>query len=94
MCVGSNDAVENQPTAIIGHLDPRFVVSGHWEDFLHARGAPIAPIPFLDVSLAIERAEAALSTPPDAPMYLDGVQLAGRHVLAYPGSRMVIPPPP
>ncbi len=94
LCVGSNDAVEMQPTDIIANLNPRFVVSGHWEDFLRLRDQPLAPIPFLDLDRYVARADLALSAPPDATMVLDGVEIAGRHVLAYPGSRMLIPPPP
>jgi hypothetical protein len=91
LCLGSNDAVDGQPTDIIANLDPRFVFSGHWEDFLRARGSVLGPIPFLNVDLYVERADLALAAAPDVPMYLDGVEIAGRHVVVYPGSRMVVP---
>ncbi len=94
LCVGSNDSVTNQPTDIILNLDPRFVLSGHWEDFFQARDQPIRPIPLLNVDQYVARAEAALAAPPDAPLVVDGAPIAGRHVLVTPGSRFSVPPPP
>ena len=94
LCVGSNDAVMNQPTDIIANLDPRFVLSGHWEDFFIARDQPIEPIFLLNVDQYVMRAEAALAAPADAPLVVDGAEIAGRHVLIIPGSSLVVPPPP
>lgn len=94
LCVGSNDAVTNQPTDIIASLNPRFVLSGHWEDFFQARDQPIQPITLLNVDQYVSRAEAALAEPPDAPMLVDGAPIAGRHVLVMPGSRFVVPAAP
>lgn len=94
LCVGSNDAVENQPTDILANLEPRYALSGHWEDFFIPRDQPLRPIPFLDVDLYVTRAEAALAAPPDTPMFLDGAPIPARHVLAMPGMDLYVPPPP
>ncbi len=91
LCVGSNDAVEDEPTAIIGNLQPRFVFSGHWEDFFQASSAPPQPIPLLDVDKYVQRAEAALPGPADGPLVIDGVPSPARHVLIRPGTHLRIP---
>lgn len=94
LCAGSNDAVENQPTDILANVDPRFAIAGHWESFFVPRTDPVQPIPFLHVDLFVERAEAALAAPPDAPLYVDGAPIPGRHVLIYPGMELYVPSPP
>ena len=92
LCVGNYDAVENQPTAILANLTPRFAVSGHWEDFFRPRSEPPQPLPLLDVETFVSRAETALATPTDGPLTIDGVAAPGRHVLAQPGMKVSIPP--
>ncbi len=96
LCVGSNDAVENEPTAIIENLHPRFVLSGHWEDFFAdaSPGDTPPPIPFLDLDTYVQRAEAALPGSPDTEFMVDGTPSASRHVLAMPGMRATVPPRP
>jgi hypothetical protein len=79
LCVGSADAVENHPTDIINHLQPRFALSGHWEDFFQPMSAPPKPIPLLDLDAYMERAEAALP---------------GHHTLVQPGARFMVPSEP
>jgi len=91
LCVGSYANVENEPTAIIENLTPRFALSGHWEDFFIARDQPPQPIPLLDVNTFVQRAEAALSGPPDAPLLVDGIETTQRHVLVQPGAQIVVP---
>ena len=91
LCVGSNDAVMNQPTDIIANVDPRFVFSGHWEDFFRPLDRPIMPLPLLNVTQYVMRAETALPAPPDAPLLVDGAPVAGRHVLIMPGMHLVVP---
>lgn len=90
LCVGSSNAVENQPTAIIENLDPRFAFSGHWEDFFQDADATPQPIPFLDLPAYVQKAEAALPGAPDAPLTVDGNPITGRHVLVQPGSDLRI----
>lgn len=92
LCVGSNDAVQNQPTAIIENLSPRFVLSGHWEDFFQPRTSPPQPLPFLDVSTYVQRAETALSASTDGELVVDGVEQAGRHLLVRPDTWVTVPP--
>ncbi|HEU0036787.1 MAG TPA: hypothetical protein VFQ53_39525 [Kofleriaceae bacterium] len=92
LCVGSNDAVDNQPTNAIANLQPRFVFSGHWEDFFRSTSDPIQPIPLLNLDLYVERAEAALPGSPDAPLLVDGAPQSTRHVLVQPGTRLIVPP--
>lgn len=96
LCVGSNDAVTNQPTAIIETLRPRFVLSGHWEDFFQPRSAAPKPIPLLDVDTYVMRANAALAAHPlaatDGELVVDGVEGPERQVLVHPGTWLAIPP--
>jgi hypothetical protein len=91
LCVGSYDAVSNQPAAILGNLQPRFALSGHWEDFFQDVGST-ATIPLLDVPTYVQRAEAAMPGAPDPGFLVDGVPAAKRHVLVQPDSRFVVPP--
>ena len=79
LCVGSADAVDNHPGDIVANLDPRFAISGHWEDFFEAQSAMPKPIPLLDLAGYVQRAEAALP---------------GRHMLAQPGQRFTVPVEP
>jgi len=92
LCVGSYDAVANQPTNIIANLSPRFALSGHWEDFFQPVDAAPQAIPFLDVNAYVARAEAALPPPADAPLVVDGMTTDHRHVLANPGMKLIVPP--
>jgi len=91
LCVGSNDAVENEPTAILENIRPRFALGGHWEDFFDDASAQPEPLPFLDVDEYVRRAEAALPGPPDRPLVENGVDRPVRHVLVQPGTRFTIP---
>lgn len=94
LCVGTYDAVENQPTDVIANLNPRFVFSGHWEDFFTRRDRPLQNIPLLDVGEFVMRADAALTEPADAQLIVDGERIDARQVLIIPGSRLVVPQPP
>ncbi|HEY5925499.1 MAG TPA: hypothetical protein VIV11_27630 [Kofleriaceae bacterium] len=76
LCVGSADAVDDHPTTILANLQPRYAVSGHWEDFFQPINATPQPIPLLDLDGYMQRAEAALP---------------GKHTLAQPGARFVVP---
>jgi hypothetical protein len=91
LCVGSNDAVENEPTAIIENIKPRFILSGHWEDFFADTGGNPTPIPFLDLDTYVQRAEAGVPGAPDAEFVVDGLPSRSRHVLAVPGMRSSVP---
>lgn len=94
LCVGSYDAVRNQPTETIAALRPRFALSGHWEDFFVPASMAPRPIPFLDLGTYTRRAEAALPPPADAPLTVDDRTANVRHVVAQPGSRFVVPAAP
>jgi L-ascorbate metabolism protein UlaG (beta-lactamase superfamily) len=76
LCVGSADAVDDHPGQILANLQPRFALSGHWEDFFQPVDAPLQPIPLLNLDGYMQRAEAALP---------------GRHTLAQPGSTFMVP---
>ena len=91
LCVGSSNAVSDQPHAILENTQPRFALSGHWEDFFQPVGST-APIPFLDVPGYVAKAEAALPGAPDSPLLVDGAPAAGRHVLVMPGMRFAVQP--
>ncbi len=90
LCVGSSDAVADQPAAILGNLTPRFALSGHWEDFFQPVGST-APIPLLDVAGYVQRADAAMPGTA-AGLTIDGQSAAARHVLVQPDSRYVVAP--
>jgi hypothetical protein len=79
LCVGSSDSVTDHPTAILANTNPRFALSGHWEDFFQSATAAPKPIPLLDLDGYLARAEAALP---------------GRHTLVQPGSILMVPPAP
>ncbi len=91
LCVGSGDAVENHPAAIIGNVTPRYALSGHWEDFFSPVGSMPKPIPLLDLNGYLARADAALPGPPDAPLVIDGHPQSTRHVLVQPGATFDVP---
>jgi hypothetical protein len=76
LCVGSADSVDDHPTTILANVQPRYALSGHWEDFFEPAGSTPKPIPLLDLDGYMQRAEAALP---------------GRHTLVQPGSRFVVP---
>ena len=91
LCVGSYDAVDDHPGAIVANLAPRYAVSGHWEDFFQPSSQPPQPIPLLDLTRYLVAAEAAMPGAPDGPVLVDGAPTTSRHVLAQPGMKLVIP---
>jgi hypothetical protein len=91
LCVGSYDAVEDHPGAIVRNLTPRYAVSGHWEDFFQDASEPPQPIPLLDLQAYMTAADAALTGAPDAAFLVDGTPSETRHVLARPGMQLTIP---
>lgn len=90
LCVGTADAVVDHPASILANVQPRFALSGHWEDFFQPVGST-APIPLLDVTGYVDRATAALPGTGDG-LTIDGAPAPGRHVLVQPGSQLVIAP--
>jgi hypothetical protein len=91
LCVGNYDVVANQPGDIIANLQPRFAVSGHWEDFFQPIGSALQPLPLLDLNTYEQRADTALPPPSDAPLVVDGEVTDHRHVLAQPGMKLLVP---
>jgi hypothetical protein len=91
LCVGSNDAVADEPTAILANITPRFGLSGHWEDFFAPEAANPPTLPFLDLATYVQRATAALAGPADAALIVDGEPAESRHVLAMPGMKLSVP---
>jgi hypothetical protein len=91
LCVGSSDAVADQPGSILANLQPRFALSGHWEDFFQPIGST-APIPLLDVNGYVDRANMAMPGAPEPGFLVDGALAPSRHILVQPGSRFVVPP--
>ena len=94
LCVGSNDAVANEPTAILENIHPRYALSGHWEDFFQDASSPPQLLPFLDLETYNARANAALAGPPDGGFVVDAIPSATRHVVAQPGMRISVPSRP
>ena len=41
LCAGGSDFAKAHPTAIVKALEPRYVIAGHWEDFLNPRTLPL-----------------------------------------------------
>jgi hypothetical protein len=62
LCVGTYDQVEDHPGEIVGALDPRFAIGGHWEDFFRPQDEPLRSIPFLDVEPFRVALEGALAS--------------------------------
>jgi hypothetical protein len=96
LCVGSNDSVQNQPSAILDNITPRFVLSGHWEDFFQPLDQPPQPIPLLDVSTYVDRANASLAAHPRAAddhgeLLVDGVEHDSRQLLVQPNTWLTVP---
>jgi beta-lactamase family protein len=46
ICAGNFGNARDYPTALLGHLNPKYVVVGHWENFFHAPLPPFEAIPF------------------------------------------------
>jgi len=91
LCVGSSDNVDDYPANILGNVQPRYALQGHWEDFFQDVGSMPQPIPFLDVGAYMARADAALPGTPDQPLVIDGEPQNIRSVLVQPGTRFVVP---
>jgi L-ascorbate metabolism protein UlaG (beta-lactamase superfamily) len=94
LCVGNYDAVANQPGDVVANLQPRFALSGHWEDFFQPLTAPLQPIPLLNLDAYKAKAAAALPGSPDAPLLVDGAPMDTRQLVTIPANRLVIPPAP
>ena len=92
--VGSYDAVTNQPQDTIASMNPRYVISGHWEDFFQPLDQPLQPIPLLDVPTYVSRASTAMPGAPDGAFVLDGDMSTARFVLAHPQLDAFVPPAP
>jgi len=94
LCVGNYDAVANQPGDVVANLQPRFAVSGHWEDFFQPLTSPLQPIPLLNLDAYKAKADAALPGSPDAPLVVDGAPMDVRQIVTIPGSRLEVPAAP
>ena len=92
LCVGSYNAVADHPTSILANIQPRYAISGHWEDFFQAASEPPQPIPLLDLPTYMMRADAAMAGAPDGAFTVGGAAAMSRHVLAQPGMKLVVPP--
>lgn len=91
LCVGSTDAVNDHPGALVSALAPRYGLSGHWEDFFQPVDATPQPIPLLDLDAYLARAEAALPGSADAPLVVDGELVSARHLLVQPMAHIEVP---
>lgn len=97
LCTGTWDQVRAQPEEIVAAVQPRFALSGHWEDFFDAEPLPFGgprPIPLMDLDAYREHADGAMSGTPDVYMLEDGQRVPTRHKVAMPGRRFVIAPAP
>jgi hypothetical protein len=90
LCVGSSNNVDDEPTAILAALQPRFSIGGHWEDFFRGVDDAPRPIAFLDVDAWTKKARAALPGPDAKPWIVDGATSVERAVLPKPGGTMTI----
>ena len=60
LCVASFRQVRAYPEGIVGYLQPRTVVLGHWESFFRSLDATLQAVPFTDTKGFAERLERVL----------------------------------
>lgn len=94
LCVGSTEHVTDHPQNILNALQPRFALSGHWEDFFSAPTDPPTPLPFLDLTGYDDRASTAMTGTEDPPLLVDGAPSTARTIRPNPGTSFVVPPAP
>ena len=69
LCTGTYDRVADHPGELLAHLQPRFVLAGHWEDFFRPQDEPLRPIPFLDLDEFEQRLTDAMPQGSGAPRW-------------------------
>jgi L-ascorbate metabolism protein UlaG (beta-lactamase superfamily) len=85
--VGSWENVDDHPAAIIGAIEPRYVIGGHWEDFFRAQDQPIVPLPFSAAPEDFDAAAiAAMGDDVDVDVIVDGEQRSARYFRVVPGT--------
>lgn len=94
LCVGSTNHVTDHPQNILAALQPRFALSGHWEDFFSAPTDPPTPLPFLDLAGYDDRASTAMTGTEDPPLVVDGAPSTARTIRPDPFTTFVVPPAP
>lgn len=65
---GNWEAVPDHPKPILGALQPRYAIVGHWEDFFRPQDQPIQPLPFLDTTEILSRMQEVLPAGPGDPV--------------------------
>lgn len=79
VCPPGFEQVEGYPEGVVRMLEPRYVLLGHWEDFLRGVDEPLRAVPGTDLTSFVERLESVL--PPD-----------GRWILPEPGADFQVRP--
>ena len=77
---GNYEQVDDHPQPILGALDPRFAILGHWEDFFRTQDQPLQPLPFLSTELLDARMAEALPAAPGET----------RHWIPEPGDQLAL----
>ncbi len=77
VCVPGAEQVNGYPEAIVGHLAPRRVILGHWEDFFRPRTEGLRLSPGTDIDAFIRRVEGALPEGGEWIMPLPGLISTG-----------------
>lgn len=87
LCVGNYDQVNDHPSEIIAAMNPRYVVSGHWENFFKKQDEGFEDIPFLDVDAYRTRLTDAMPATGEAPVKVNGQTQNDRRWTPDPGTR-------
>lgn len=76
LCAGAFAEVAGNPEGILRNTRPRFVLLGHWDDFLRPQSQPLRALPAQDLVQLSRRVATELGTAP----------LGGRHWFPAPGA--------
>ena len=83
LCAGAFDQVRDNPRGIIRHLNPRYVLLGHWENFFRDVDKPLETLFSIDLKDLFGRLD-ALATPPAGQ-----AAWKGRYWMPAPGALFV-----
>jgi hypothetical protein len=60
LCAPGYEEVDDHPEGILGRLEPRHALVGHWEDFFRTRDEELRAVPGTDLEEFLERMDVAL----------------------------------
>jgi L-ascorbate metabolism protein UlaG (beta-lactamase superfamily) len=85
LCAGAFDQVRDNPQGIVRHLNPRYVLLGHWENFFRDVDQPLQTLFTIDIDDLFRRLD-GLATPTGQPPW------KGRYWMPAPGNLFVFEP--